>query len=30
MGWDVLVVWECEVKKPEKIVNRISRFLQEH
>jgi DNA mismatch endonuclease (patch repair protein) len=28
-GWKVLVVWECQTKSPEKIINRISKFLKE-
>lgn len=30
-GWDVLIVWECWVKKwtPDRIESRISQFLQE-
>ena len=28
LGWKVLVVWECQTRKPEKLWARISRFLQ--
>lgn len=27
MGWDVLVIWECEIKKDTDIAERIRRFL---
>ncbi len=27
LGWRVLVVWECETRKPEKIAERIQKFL---
>ena len=27
MGWDVLVIWECEIKKDARITERIRRFL---
>ena len=27
-GWKVLVVWECQIKKPEKLINKISKFLK--
>lgn len=27
MGWDVLVVWECELKNPESLSGRINQFL---
>lgn len=27
MGWDVLVVWECEVKEPDRLKARIKKFL---
>jgi DNA mismatch endonuclease (patch repair protein) len=26
-GWQVLVVWECEIREPEKLQQRLSRFL---
>ena len=28
MDWKALVVWECETKKPEKIIDRITDFLK--
>jgi len=28
LGWDVLVVWECQLKKPEMILNKITTFLK--
>lgn len=27
MGWTILVVWQCELKDPEKLVRRIDAFL---
>ena len=27
LGWESLVVWECEVKKPDRLANKIKRFL---
>ncbi|MFA5252690.1 MAG: DNA mismatch endonuclease Vsr [Phycisphaerae bacterium] len=27
-GWKVLVIWECQIKKPEKLINKISTFLK--
>ena len=27
MGWKVLVVWECETRKPEKLLRKLERFL---
>lgn len=27
MGWQVLVVWECQVKKPEQVRERVAQFL---
>lgn len=27
LGWSTLVLWECELKAPEKLTNRIERFL---
>jgi DNA mismatch endonuclease (patch repair protein) len=27
LGWLVLVIWECQIKKPERIANKIKRFL---
>ena len=29
LGWKVLVVWECQTKKPEKLINKISKFLKQ-
>ncbi|OHB44581.1 MAG: very short patch repair endonuclease [Planctomycetes bacterium GWC2_45_44] len=29
LGWRVLVIWECQIRKPEKAVNSIKRFLEE-
>jgi DNA mismatch endonuclease (patch repair protein) len=29
LGWRVMVIWECEVKAPENIKGRLSRFLEE-
>jgi DNA mismatch endonuclease (patch repair protein) len=26
-GWKVLTIWECQTKRPEKIIERISKFL---
>lgn len=28
LGWKVLVIWECQIKKPEKLLNKISKFLK--
>jgi DNA mismatch endonuclease (patch repair protein) len=28
LGWRVLVVWECELKSPEKVLRRAEKFLQ--
>ena len=28
LGWEVLVVWECETKKPGEVVRRVKDFLQ--
>ncbi len=28
MGWDVLVVWECETRKKQDLVHGLTRFLQ--
>jgi DNA mismatch endonuclease (patch repair protein) len=28
-GWKVLVIWECQIKKHEKLINKISKFLKE-
>lgn len=27
MGWKVLVVWQCETRKPEKLLEKLERFL---
>ncbi len=27
-GWKVLVIWECQTKKPEKLISKISKFLR--
>lgn len=27
LGWKALVVWQCELKKPERLVRKIDRFL---
>jgi DNA mismatch endonuclease (patch repair protein) len=27
MGWNVLVIWECEIQKPDKIVDKLRRYL---
>lgn len=27
MGWEVLTVWQCELKRPEKLVERLNEFL---
>jgi DNA mismatch endonuclease (patch repair protein) len=26
-GWKILVIWECQTKKPENLINKISKFL---
>jgi DNA mismatch endonuclease, patch repair protein len=28
LGWKSLIVWECALKKPEKVCSRITKFLQ--
>ena len=28
LGWDILVVWECQIKKPETIMDKITTFLE--
>lgn len=28
LGWRVLVVWECELRKPEKLEGRLRKFLE--
>lgn len=30
MGWRVMVIWECQLKQPERIQQRIERFLWRH
>lgn len=27
LGWSVLVVWECELRKPERLLAKLKRFL---
>ena len=27
LGWEVLIVWQCELKKPEKLTERLNDFL---
>ena len=27
LGWEVLIIWECQLKKPAKIAERIARFM---
>ena len=29
MGWKVLVVWQCETRKPEKLLGKLERFLHD-
>ena len=29
MGWRVLVVWECETRKPDKLLRKLERFLHD-
>jgi len=29
MGWQVLVVWECETRKQEKLLRKLERFLRD-
>lgn len=29
MGWDVLVVWQCEIRKPERLLRKLERFLHD-
>ncbi len=29
MGWNVLVVWQCETRKPEKLLGKLERFLHD-
>ncbi|HUU09426.1 MAG TPA: very short patch repair endonuclease [Phycisphaerae bacterium] len=28
LGWDVLVVWECQTRKPDKLIDRLVAFLE--
>jgi G:T-mismatch repair DNA endonuclease (very short patch repair protein) len=28
MGWDVLVVWECELRETQELVRRLTQFLK--
>jgi DNA mismatch endonuclease (patch repair protein) len=28
MGWDILIVWECQVKNQQSLINRITKFLK--
>ncbi len=28
LGWEVLVVWECQTRKPEKVAARLAKFLE--
>ena len=30
LGWDVLVVWECEVRHSEQLGNKLRQFLESH
>jgi DNA mismatch endonuclease, patch repair protein len=29
LGWKSFVVWECQIKQPQRLVSRIQRFLEE-
>ena len=29
LGWDVLVIWECQTRKPEKLAARIAAFFED-
>ena len=29
LGWKVLVVWECETRRPEKLISKLSTFLDD-
>ena len=29
MGWKVLIVWECEIKSPEKLLRKLEKFLHD-
>ncbi len=28
LGWQILIIWECQTKRPEKIVSKIKEFLE--
>jgi len=28
LGWDILVVWECQIKRPETIMHKILTFMK--
>ena len=28
LGWDVLTIWECQIKNHEKLINRIDNFIR--
>jgi len=30
LGWKVFVIWECQIKKPEKLIGKISKFLKKN
>ena len=30
LGWGVLVVWECQLRRPERVWRRLEGFLREH
>ena len=29
MGWKVLIVWQCETRKPDELLGRLERFLHD-
>lgn len=29
LRWKILVVWECQIKKPKKLIDKISKFLKQ-
>ena len=29
LGWKVLVIWECQARSPEKVINKITNFLND-
>ena len=29
LGWDLLVVWECEIKQPERLADTVQQFLSQ-